>query len=106
MSFSGGTDVELALNEACKKCLENNYKNSDVLIISDFIINQINSDLLSKINKLRNNKVRFNAISIGCSQIKEHMTYFDNNWVYDGSQESINKIINDLNNIEKTTNNK
>ena len=101
MSFSGGTDVEPALKRACEKCVENNYKNSDVLIISDFIINQINNDLLLKINKLKKNKVRFNALSIGCSQIKEHMTCFDNNWVYDGSQESIDKIIRDLNNIEK-----
>lgn len=100
-SFSGGTDVEPALEAAVKKVQDNKFKNADVIIISDFIINRINSNLESKINKTKSDKVRYHALSIGSSQIRENTFFFDNNWVYDGTQQSINKIINDLNKIRE-----
>ena len=100
LSFSGGTDVEPALASAVKKTKENDYKNGDIIIISDFIINSISKDLENEINKVKKNKIRLHALSIGTSQIKENTTFFDNNWVYDGSNESVNKIIKDLNDIE------
>lgn len=100
LSFSGGTDVEPALASAVKKTKENDYKNGDIIIISDFIINSISKDLENEINKIKKNKIRLHALSIGTSQIKENTTFFDNNWVYDGSNESIDKIIKDLNDIE------
>lgn len=100
-SFSGGTDVEPALSAAVKKMSNNDYKNGDIIIISDFIINSISPILEEEIKKIQKNKIRVHALSIGCSQIREHTTFFDNNWVYDGSEKSINKIISDLNKLKE-----
>ena len=101
-SFSGGTDVEPALSTAVKKAKENDYKNGDIIVISDFIINSISSQLKIEIDNVRKKKIRIHALSIGKSQIKENIDFFDNNWVYDGSNESIEKIIKDLNKLEES----
>lgn len=97
MSFHGGTDIIPALESSIKKSKEKDYKNSDIIIISDFIINSISDNLKKDIDEIKKKKVRLHALSIGTSQIKENMDYFTNNWVYDGTQESIDKIIKDLN---------
>lgn len=100
MSFHGGTDIMPALDLSIKKAKENDYKNSDIITISDFIINSLDDNLRFEIEKIKKKNVRLHALSIGTSQIKENMTYFTNNWVYDGSQKSIDKIIFDLNKIK------
>ncbi|MBR3348005.1 MAG: VWA domain-containing protein [Mycoplasmataceae bacterium] len=99
MSFSGGTDIEPALEASIKKVKEKGYKNADIIIVSDFIVNNVKENVQNEINIVKKNKVRLHALCIGNSQIKEHMLIFDSNWIYDGTKESIDNIIYQLNNI-------
>lgn len=101
MSFHGGTDIIPALESSVKKVKENDYKNGDIIIISDFIINSINDKLKEEIDEIKKKNVRMHALSIGTSQIKENIAYFTNNWIYDGTKESIDKIIFDLNKMNE-----
>ncbi len=94
MSFHGGTDIMPALDSSIKKAKEHGYQNADIIIISDFIINSISDKLRKEIDDIKKKKVRLHALSIGCSQIKENMSYFTNNWVYDGTKESIDPKLN------------
>lgn len=79
MSFSGGTDIEPALEASIKKVKEKGYKNADIIIVSDFIINNVKENVQNEINIVKKNKVRLHALCIGNSQIKEHMLIFDSN---------------------------
>ncbi|QSF13921.1 VWA domain-containing protein [Mycoplasma sp. Mirounga ES2805-ORL] len=96
-TFSGGTDINPAVKVAIKKVNEKEYKNADVIFISDMIINEFESKHIEEIKKAKKRNVRFHSLTIGNSENKLTTRYFDSNWVYDGSQESIEHIIYDLN---------
>lgn len=98
-SFCGGTDIEPAIENAVAKAKEKDYQNADIIMISDFLISSLSAKLDEEVQLLKEKKVRFHALSIGTSQITKNMNFFDNNWIYDGSEESINKIIDDLNHL-------
>lgn len=99
-SFHGGTDVAPALNHAIQKMQEDNYSKSDILIISDFIMSSLPTDIESKITeaKLQNNK--FYSLSIGNIFLDNRVSeMFDKEWVYNPNNTSItqlNKVINDV----------
>lgn len=95
-SFGGGTDIDPAVVAAVKQCEEKEYKNADVIFISDLIINSLAEDLRLRIAELQKNRVRFHALTIGRSYNESVIDFLDNNWVYDGTKESIDKIISDL----------
>lgn len=101
-SFGGGTDIGPAIIKAIDKAETEGYKNSDIIFISDLIINSIQENVLSRINQLKKNKVRFHSLTIGNSYNKIASGFLDNNWMYDGSKESIDNILRDL---EKYTQN-
>lgn len=49
MSFNGGTDAVPALNQALKILSENKWKDADVLMISDFVMQSLDKELADKI---------------------------------------------------------
>ncbi len=100
-SFHGGTDINVPLEAALEKIKEDDYKNSDVIVISDFIINEFTNELKNDIKDAKKNKTRFHALSIGEYQIEENMEDFDTNLIYDGTEESIDLIIEKLNKFKK-----
>ncbi|MBN4084417.1 VWA domain-containing protein [Mycoplasma sp. CSL10166] len=101
MSFGGGTDIEPAIESSIKTLEKEDFKNSDVLFISDMIINQLKQEIINKIKLNQEKKVRFHSLTIGNSFKNEFINFLDNNWVYDGSKESINNIINSLNKLKE-----
>ena len=50
-SFHGGTDANPALVHAVEMLQENEWKNADILMISDFIMNNLSDRLIEKISK-------------------------------------------------------
>jgi len=84
LSFRGGTDITLALAECINKLNTNNYKEADVLVISDFIMYKIEDDIELQIKQHQNNKdSKFHALILSDSPTDEALAIFDNFWVYD-----------------------
>lgn len=94
-SFHGGTDVGPALTHALEMMGKKNYEQSDLLIISDFIMASLPDTLYEKISNAKTNKNRFYSLSIGDLFLSERLQkFFDNEWVYNPSTSSISAIQN------------
>lgn len=94
-SFHGGTDVGPALTHALKMMDDEKYERSDLLIISDFIMASLPEPLYKEISKAKENKNRFYSLSIGDLFLSKRLQeFFDNEWVYDPSNSSINSLQN------------
>ncbi len=94
-SFHGGTDVGPALTHALNMMNDEKYNQSDLLIISDFMMDSLPESLYEKISNAKKNKNRFYSLSIGDLFLSERLQeIFDNEWVYNPSNSSISSIQN------------
>ena len=94
-SFHGGTDVGPALTHALNMMNDEKYNQSDLLIISDFMMDSLPESLYEKISNVKENKNRFYSLSIGDLFLSERLQeIFDNEWVYNPSNSSISSIQN------------
>jgi len=92
MSFNGGTDASLALNEALRQLKNNDYQDADVLMVSDFIMYRIDKDVLAEIRHFQQNKgTEFHSLTLSKEANSEILQRFDTNWVYDPRQKGIIK---------------
>lgn len=102
MSFHGGTDVAPALYEGLRMMSEADYKKADLLVISDFVLYGLSSDIVSQCKKQKQDDNRFFALSIGSfgtQSVDESL--FDQNWTYDpriGGISEINNVVERVNN--------
>ncbi|MBL4753643.1 MAG: VWA domain-containing protein [Flavobacteriales bacterium] len=93
-SFYGGTDVAPALRHALKKMEDESYQKADVLVLSDFIMGTLPSDILSAIEKQRNEGNSFNSLVIGdCFMNERYRTHFDQEWVFDPYTSLIHELV-------------
>lgn len=93
MSFHGGTDVAPALNHALKVMDTDNYKNADLLMISDFIMGHLDSDIHKKIEQRRGLGNRFYSLVINNSYMEKRMkTLFDHEWIFDPATSEIHEL--------------
>lgn len=81
-SFNGGTDASLALRQAVKLLQTENWKNADVLMISDFVMGRLGEDLENKIEIEKNKNTDFFSLVIGSSGNQETINCFNHNWFY------------------------
>lgn len=94
-SFHGGTDVGPALTHALQMMTEKNYEQSDLLIISDFIMGSLPESQYQKISNAKANKNRFYSLSIGDLFLSKRLReVFDDEWVYNPSTSSIRSLQN------------
>lgn len=82
-SFNGGTEMRPAMEEALRVLQTTDYKEADVLWVSDFIANPFDSDFMEKINEAKANKTLFHSLTIGTDGDRTLIQEFDNQWVYD-----------------------
>ncbi|KKN17721.1 hypothetical protein LCGC14_0963000 [marine sediment metagenome] len=93
-SFYGGTDAIPALREAVKKIQEKKYEKSDVLMISDFIMDNIDSNTENQILKCKENDTKFHSLVVSSVANPNSLKIFDNNWIYDsGSFEELKPVL-------------
>lgn len=83
MSFNGGTDASPALQHAIQMLQSNDYKNADVLMISDFVMANISSDLTDAVEAEKQKNTDFYSLVIGTSGNQETIGCFNHNWSYD-----------------------
>ena len=94
-SFHGGTDVGPALAHALNMMNDAKYSQSDLLVISDFMMDSLPEPLYEKISDAKANKNRFYSLSIGDLFLSERLQeIFDNEWIYNPSNSSISSIQN------------
>ena len=83
MSFYGGTDATLALYEALRQLKGNDYRDADVLMISDFVMYKIDRDILDEVRFFQQNKgTEFHSLALADEANAEILGRFDTNWVY------------------------
>ena len=83
MSFHGGTDATPALNHALKLLKENDWKNADVLMISDFVMGNVSDDMMKAIDSEKEKETKFHSLVIGASGNNAAIQCFNHNWQYD-----------------------
>lgn len=102
MSFNGRTDAVPALNQALKMLSENEWKNADVLMISDFVMQALNKELADKIETEKKKNTVFYSLTIGDSGNKETIQCFNHNWFYDmNSPQAGRHLAEQLNEVRK-----
>jgi len=84
-SFNGGTDATPALKHSLEMLQKNAYKNADVLMISDFLMDTLPTDLVNSIEEEKNNNTCFYSLVIGSSGNQNTIKAFNHNWLYDMS---------------------
>lgn len=82
MSFNGGTDALPALNHALNLLQTSQWKNADLLMISDFCMGNLGEDLTQKIKAEQENKTDFYSLVIGTSGNSSAIECFNHNWSY------------------------
>ncbi len=102
MSFYGGTDATPAVKEALRQLQTQDYKQADVLMISDFVMSNFNDHTKQQIQKAKENKTKFHSLVIGSSQNKSVIADFDNNWIYDpNNRNSVITLVKNLYQLNK-----
>ena len=99
-SFHGGTDAGPALTHALGMMSKKEYEQSDLLIISDFIMASLPESLYKKISGAKAKKNRFYSLSIGGLFLSKRLQeVFDNEWVYNPGNSSISSVQDVVNSI-------
>lgn len=100
MSFNSGTDITPALSHSLEMLSQDDYKNADVLMISDFVMDNLSNNLSLKIDNEKKKNTQFHSLVIGSSGNKNIITCFNNNWLYDiASIDPEKKLIKQLHSI-------
>ena len=91
MSFHGGTDATPALKHAVKMLSENEWKNADVLMISDFVMQSLDNDIKTQIESSQKDNTNFHSLVIGSSGNNAAINCFNHNWFYDVNNPQANR---------------
>jgi uncharacterized protein with von Willebrand factor type A (vWA) domain len=94
MSFHGGTDAAPALHHALDIIETDIYKNSDLLIISDFVMSGLPEDIFSRIDAQRLNGNKFYSLVVGNTYMSHRLkTLFDNEWIFVPGCSQIHELV-------------
>ena len=103
MSFNGGTDANPALEYSVKLLKEKDWENADVLMISDFVMGSLGTELEEKIKTQQEKKCHFFSLAVTSSGNNKVISVFDKNWIYDiYAEDSAAKLVRQLEEIKKT----
>lgn len=80
--FYGGTDPEPALRGGIKLMNENKWERADLLMISDFEMGSLSSDLKNEIESQKKKNSRFFSLKIGSCANKDVLNCFNEQWEY------------------------
>ena len=95
MTFSGGTDPGIAVNEAIRKMKDETYQNADLLVVTDGIFYDLHHRTSSQMNTLKDKGNKFNVLIIGSSPNQNALTDFDNVWYYK-EDDSIKRLVDQI----------
>jgi len=80
---------------------ENDFKDADVLMVSDFVMYSLREDFIKRMETERQKDTRFHSLAIAQNANAEILEVFDHNWVYNPKEENvIQRIWKDLQTLE------
>lgn len=82
LSFGGGTDVGKALEKGVEMMSKDEFKKSDLLVISDGDFGELSQRIVGKMDKQREQENRFFLLDI--TEKSKTLDYFDKHFLYDG----------------------
>nr|MDO8116118.1 VWA domain-containing protein [Candidatus Sigynarchaeota archaeon] len=88
-SFYGGTDANPALREALRQIQTERYEKADVLMISDFIMDQVGASEQAGIEAAKKKGTKFHSLVVSSVPNPAVLANFDNSWVYDPNSKSV-----------------
>ena len=95
-SFNGGTDLIPALKYSLDKIENEKFEKADVLILSDFILDNIENKIFKKINNAKKLGNRFYSISIGNLFMDRNLNnIFTKRWVYNPDTSNLD-LLNEI----------
>jgi hypothetical protein len=95
-SFNGGTDLIPALKYSLDKMENEKFEKADVLILSDFILDNIEDVILEKINNAKILGNKFYSILIGNLFMDKNLkNIFTKQWVYNPNTSNLN-LLNEI----------
>ena len=84
LSYHGGSDIYKALYEANRIMNTSSFKNADVLVLSDFIMEDMPNNLVAMCDKQKNNGNKYFAVSIGRFPFGySYRRVFNKHWIFD-----------------------
>ncbi|NHB58373.1 VWA domain-containing protein [Acinetobacter sp. 194] len=92
-SFHGGTDILPAIEHAVDMLVDPHFQHADVVVISDFIMGQLNDELMEKIIEQKQQGNGFYAVAIGNLSL-DHLDeeLFDHQWIYQSNHGKVVKV--------------
>ena len=93
-SFHGGTDLRPAISHAMEVMESENYRKSDLLILSDFVVSQdMSAAIQERIVAARKLENKFYSLAIGNYVLQaDQRDIFDGEWIYDPQMGDIRKM--------------
>lgn len=91
MSFHGGTDVTPAMMATLSMLETNDYKDADVLMVSDFVMFEIREEVAKKMHRQQEKDTKFHSLTISKQANPEIIQNFDNNWMYNPEERGVVK---------------
>ncbi|MDJ1482037.1 VWA domain-containing protein [Cytophagaceae bacterium YF14B1] len=93
MTFNGGTDIHPPMYEALTMLQTHNYKEADVLMISDFIMYEMQDPLLKRIRQEQQKGTHFHSLTVhtGTDPNIRVVEVFDNYWIYNPESKEIGR---------------
>lgn len=97
-SFNGGTDIEPCMKAALDQLEKNNFENADIMVISDFEMYDFEWKTIERIEKQKETGTKLYSLLIGSYPNKKALSYFDEQWKYQGKTGEKMTFIHDMKN--------
>jgi uncharacterized protein with von Willebrand factor type A (vWA) domain len=81
-SFHGGTDLRAALTESLRILETQQFRYSDVLVVSDFKIPKIADRFIGLIKKQQERGTLFHSLTVARAPVRDPLHIFDNSWLF------------------------
>jgi len=105
-SFNGGTDAEPALQHSLTLLQKNDWKNADVLVVSDMIMGNLSESVKSSIRSQQAKETKFYSLLVGNSGNKNVIDVFDENWSYNiNSRDAMHHLVRQTYKLNETNKN-
>ena len=103
-SFNGGTDASPALEKSLELMQTNEWKNADVLAVTDGEMGGFSNKLISDVNSQKEKKSKFYLLEVGYSGNPEVIKVFDEHWQYDtNARDSMRHLVRQMHKIGEET---
>lgn len=97
MSFNGGTDAEPALKHSLELLEKNEWKNADILVVSDMIMGEFSENMKKDIKAQQQKETKFYSLVIGDSGNQNVIDAFDENWSYNiNSRDAMHHLVRQM----------